>query len=415
MSAVWTRPTPSHVLALAAFLLPLVATLAPMGMAPLLALAALAALAVGGYRDLRRLEPMRIFATLIILLGIVGTASALWSVLPEHSLLEGLRFLAISAAGMTMVAVALGLGERRRELVRRALLWGFVIALGVIAAAVLANEILGPSMPDGALMRWIGRHNRFDRSATTLALAFWPLALGLIGRKRRAQLPVLATATIVIVLSLHSRSAVVCLAVSFLVVPAAWVLPRITAAAIGAGVIALVTIVPALPLDMDFVASVHQRLPWLQDSAVHRLAIWHFAIDRIHDRPLLGWGLDSSRALPNGSDVIVDPRIPDLEKNAGQWMPLHPHNAALQWRLELGLPGAAFATLIVLWLLWRVGTARALPRSQQAGALALVAAALVVAFVSYGFWQAWWQSTLWLVGALALALVRAEPLGAQDS
>jgi hypothetical protein len=41
--------------------------------------------------------------------------------------------------------------------------------------------------------------------------------------------------------------------------------------------------------------------------------------------------------------------------------------------------------------------------------MALVAGALVVALVSYGFWQAWWQSSLWITAALAVALARDEP------
>jgi hypothetical protein len=42
------------------------------------------------------------------------------------------------------------------------------------------------------------------------------------------------------------------------------------------------------------------------------------------------------------------------------------------------------------------------PPATRAAALALIAAALVVAMLSYGFWQAWWQSSLWLIAAIAI-------------
>ena len=65
-------------------------------------------------------------------------------------------------------------------------------------------------------------------------------------------------------------------------------------------------------------------------SAGHRLLIWSFTGDRIAERPLTGWGLDASRAIPGGRDPI---------RPGEAWMPLHPHNAALQLWLELGAPG----------------------------------------------------------------------------
>jgi O-antigen ligase len=134
-----------------------------------------------------------------------------------------------------------------------------------------------------------------------------------------------------------------CLVVALALWPVARTLPRASATLIAAGLIGLIAIFPALPIDMDAVARIHEAVPQLANSAVHRFAIWHFAIDRIAERPLLGWGLDASRALPGGSDLIEDPRLPELARMGGLWMPLHPHNPALQWRLELGLPGAARA------------------------------------------------------------------------
>ena len=93
-----------------------------------------------------------------------------------------------------------------------------------------------------------------------------------------------------------------------------------------------------------------ERLPGLGEtadsfkiSAGHRLLIWSFAGDRIAERPVTGWGLDSSRAIPGGDDPI---------RPRETWMPLHPHNAALQVWLELGAPGAALFALLAA-IVWR--------------------------------------------------------------
>jgi hypothetical protein len=49
------------------------------------------------------------------------------------------------------------------------------------------------------------------------------------------------------------------------------------------------------------------------------------------------------------------------------------------------------------------------PPATRATALALIAAALVVAMLSYGFWQAWWQSSLWLIAALTIVAAPRSP------
>ena len=129
-----------------------------------------------------------------------------------------------------------------------------------------------------------------------------------------------------------------------------------------------------------------------KESAGHRLLIWSFTGNRIAEHPLLGWGLDSSRDIPGGKIVIRPPHE--------TWLPLHPHNAALQVWLELGgigvFPFAAF--FAVLW--YRVAGA-SWPRLYGAAAAASLAAALTIAFLAYGVWQEWWLGTL----AVAMFLV----------
>jgi O-antigen ligase len=138
----------------------------------------------------------------------------------------------------------------------------------------------------------------------------------------------------------------------------------------------------------------------IKGSAWHRLLIWSFAGERIAERPLLGWGLDASRAIPGGTEEIR----PGMKQ-----LPLHPHNAALQLWLELGIPGALLSAFFVGWLWLRLGAA-AWPRLYAAAAGGSLIAALVTASGAYGIWQEWWLGTLGL--ALFAVLVpgrAAEP------
>jgi O-antigen ligase len=166
-----------------------------------------------------------------------------------------------------------------------------------------------------------------------------------------------------------------------------------------AAIFLTIALPPLLPHDRGVVA-IHQAAPWIKYSGIHRLMIWRFTADRIAERPLLGWGMDASRELPGSHTDLAR-----LYPQAGVMpdataLPLHPHNAALQWRVELGLPGGLLCLAIVCWGLWRAVRAPGLTRSYRAGALAWATAALVIGMLSYGAWQAWWLSCLWLTAAL---------------
>jgi O-antigen ligase len=76
----------------------------------------------------------------------------------------------------------------------------------------------------------------------------------------------------------------------------------------------------------------------------------------------------------------------------GQVMPLHPHDAILQWWLELGLVGAVLGAVLATFLWRQAARSGAVP-------LALVAAAMPPLLLSFGIWQSWWLATLFLVAA----------------
>jgi O-antigen ligase len=141
----------------------------------------------------------------------------------------------------------------------------------------------------------------------------------------------------------------------------------------------------------------------LPSSWSHRIVIWQFAAERIFERPVLGWGLDASRSIPGGRAAVPwqmdpDPNDKGNRVSVVQLMPLHPHSIALQLWLELGLLGAAALASLAYLLARRAG--------DDAGLAALVFAGAAICHVSYGAWQTWWLSTLFMVAAAALLLAR---------
>jgi exopolysaccharide production protein ExoQ len=413
-----TEASPGHqgapsrravVLAAAGALAPLASFLDPLALAPLFAVCAAAILALDGRALLRAARTLAPFAIIAAALGAWATLSAAWSIVPRHSFLEGLRLLLVLLGGWVLLAAALELKPRERRLVATC------AAVGLVLATLfgLHEALTDASISRAMLHRPMVLLARFDRAATVLALALWPV---LAAGGRRASWGALCALGVAATLwLLFSTTALLAVLAGLAVFAAALFRPRVTAAALGLALVLFAAAAPfAVPPYRDTIALYHAE-PAIKWSALHRLLIWRFTADHIAERPFLGWGMDASRAIPGGeqhwADLFPNQNLP-ADATA---LPLHPHNAALQWELELGLPGTVLALALVLWGLWRAGFAAGLARAARAAALAWAAAALVIAFLSYGIWQAWWLSALLLTAALLSAAAAETPRDSGDS
>lgn len=123
-------------------------------------------------------------------------------------------------------------------------------------------------------------------------------------------------------------------------------------------------------------------LSWSQ-----RMGYWRHAADWISDHPLRGWGLDASRMFNPG-------------------IKLHPHDAALQIWLELGLIGAMAAA--VFWVALLAGMGRRHRDPAMAVSAATATAYLAFSAFSFGVWQEWWLA-VGALAAVACAAVQRQP------
>jgi O-antigen ligase len=173
---------------------------------------------------------------------------------------------------------------------------------------------------------------------------------------------------------------------------AAWRWPRASIATVGVVAAALMLLAPALALLARATpADLRAAMP---DSWELRLEAWTYALGRIAERPMFGWGFDASRTM---TDTI------QFNGETVQALPLHPHNAGLHIWLETGLVGAGLAAALMLLLARRVARAPGLTRVQATAATAAAAAYVAMAQMSYGVWQEWWVAAVaWAAAATAL-------------
>lgn len=391
---------PAIILAAAGLLAPPLAVLAPLGLAPLLTVAAAALIVTGPRRLLAAGMPLWPLVALWLVLAAFALLSATWSILPGHSLAEGARLLAIGIEGLIALAAARALAAAERERVGIAIVIGTALGAGLLlfelaTGAALAHWIHGWSR--GVIVN----ESRYDRGVTTLVLVLWPAALAL---RRWRILQIVVAATIGFsALVMTSAASLVALIAGFLSFAVALRAPRLVASALAAALIAGAALLPAAVPTYQATVQIQHAAPWIKGSGIHRLLIWRFAAERIADRPLLGWGMDASRELPGGKRDFGT-TLPGIELGPGHdAMPLHPHDALLQWRVELGIPGTILCLAVVVWALHRVGWRFGGGREAQAAALGWAATVTVIALLSFGIWQEWWLSVIWLTASLLAA------------
>ena len=399
------------VLALTLLLAPPVAIYASAGIALLAIMAALAIIALNA---LNRRWPdigAKTVLAALILVAVWGAVSALWSIRPDESLKRALQLAGIFLAGGILLGAAQDLDDGQRKRVAMAAVAGIALALALVFFERLTGGALRRLFEPGVEAPL----SAMNRASTLLVLLSSAPAAYLWRDGRHAGVIALVVGVGAAAFALESASARVAWGVAVTAAILAWFLPRLTVALLAIGVAASILLAPvAVSLLPNPDPRNVERRAHLPPSAAHRALIWHYAAGKIDERPLWGWGLDASRSLPDARAMIpwdMGPQPPGAPRYATiVLMPLHPHNAPLQWRLELGLPGALLGTGVALLALASVERA-AIGRAERAGALALLAAGLTVAVISYGAWQSWWLLGLFLAAAGMAAVSRRASSG----
>ncbi len=379
------------------FLIPPVGVAATMGVVPLFLVAGLCALRIAVLRgQVKACFPM-VLTALVVAFTAYGCLSAVWALDPFRALSLTAKLGFLSLCGMVVIGVLARLEGDERRRIERALLAGFLFAALLMAVAVIYATITDDSL-------WSNHSGdpltTISKGETILGLLLWPVAAALwreSGTHAAAACIAMAIGGFfflphVAVLASLAAGAAACFAVMLF--------KRRAAVIMGLAFSALILLAPLLMRAVPSGDVMFEKVGSVYPSAVHRIYMWHFVTDRIAERPILGWGMDSSRRIPGAHEKLrKDP--------LGLWkqeiLPLHPHNVVLQTWLELGLVGAALMAVLVALVFVqcaRSGT----PLFETALCSAVATGYLAAGSLSYGAWQNWWFSFGWIAAALVLAV-----------
>ena len=350
--------------------------------------------------------------TMLMLLWI-GVSST-YALNTQGSLILFLKLGGYGASGLLLIWIALKYGGA----MKRASGLGHLIGIAAITVAMAIDLVTSGAV--STLLFGATAHSgviNLNATATTyLALLAWPLFVWLRDSGRAWTAILLPTLAFIFAFSFGQFANFVALLAGAVIFVMAMVRPRATAiivAILSAGFVLLAPVTGKLLAPGPWLLSVPSPI---QFSAYHRTKIWEFSAKRIAERPIIGWGIDASRRIPGGNTKLNinrdlqfkyrnNPEVEDRRyRTVIVAMPLHPHNAALQVWLELGLIGAILLAalcggvpLACLRATW--------PRASMAAGLATFSTAYVIAMLSFSLWQSRWNALLWLVAATTIVLL----------
>ena len=382
---------PAKVFLAVAILLPLVALFAPKG---IVILALLAAVLVAARRSVIEAAAgqLRTPIGMLLVLGLGwAAATSIWSPDPVKAVTLSLSLVGLFAAGFVLLGAARSVADAGKKTIATGLMAG-----GVLFLALVAFELAGGGILIG-VVRGDVSPEVFNRGSAILASFMWLFAAVFAARRDNRWGFGFIALSLIALFFLPMFAALLAAVAGLAVFAAVLAAPRPALAVLAIGVAAVILGAPFASLWLFNPENVAAWFPDLPTSWQHRIYLWQFVSQRITEAPVFGWGLDASRAIPGGAAQVTD-RL----ALAAPALPLHPHNAAIQVWLELGLPGivlmAAGAVIAILTL--RKARLDAMPRAAAAAALTTW---LVLAMLSFGIWQNWWLVVPWLLVVLFVA------------
>lgn len=332
-------------------------------------------------------KPDKIDLCLAILAGWLAV-SMIWSYQDHSIALSVLKTVTLLATGIVTMKLASAVELAKREHILDAVevaagIGLAIVLIGTVYALVVGDSLWGTYFSDPL--------TTLNSNAVIIALILWPVAV-ILSRKISKRWIGMAAITVLLLVAIPSMAAVFSVVVGCAILIARRYLGKKGGIIIASTLSLLIMVAPYVVQyseveDYTKPSVVNDASSDVPYSVRHRFAIWSFAVEKIAEKPWFGWGFRASRYIPQEDHRLA----PNMEI-----LPLHPHNLALQTRLELGLPGSLILSALTFLVFYRLATFT--DNDWHSGlAMAPAASWLFVANVSYGMWQSWWIATAFLL------------------
>jgi exopolysaccharide production protein ExoQ len=349
----------------------------------------------------------------VLALTIWGVASLIWTVSFDLSLTVARSLPIIMLGGLLLIMSLQTLNSSNRAIVSRSTISGFFLGISLALIEVTTDYSISKIVH---IVKYGGAWSHYmpgfviNNGISLLVMLLWPTLMFLCYQKHQKLAFIGFTITVYVAAQSLNFAATIAIGVGSLSFLVAFFTPRLIYRVAAIGLTLLVLGAPFVMKALPDAQTIGKDLPELSYSVYPRLVIWQYAANLVMEKPLLGHGIRTSRALSKS-----DTQIAFLYRDKGETLtgntkdiPLHPHSGLIQIWLELGAAGAVLGLALILCILGGISRSSAPPMAKALAFAALVSSLCLIS-VSYGLWQSWWVASLWLQGSLMkLSLVSQE-------
>ena len=344
------------------------------------------------------------FAGLAVLL-VWSLLSSFWSV----DMMLSLKLIAPLAALLAIGLFAMSFQPQDQIQIQNFLMAGFILAIALLIFEASTGNWLTRT---GRSLQWVEIYDGYSsgynvdailkNGVVILTLLIWP-TVGILWRRKMLLIPIsLLIALLLLAVNYNAKTSILALFTGIISITAAHFSNRFTARILAIAFVIGMMATPFLT-GLFLTSSDNQKILRyaksinLPSSAVNRLITWKFVVKNIGEKPVLGWGGNSSKSIPGGNDKYILRDMSTDGKGAivfkDFYLPLHPHNSPLQIWLELGGVGAIIVALFGGILLWRIGGNTG---PENPWLIGTTVAILMFSLLSFGVWQNWWIAAQFL-------------------
>lgn len=319
--------------------------------------------------------------------------TVIWSIDWKHSLVTWLQLAVLVAFGTILISSAKSIQKNKAERVLEYLFLGIGISLVLFLFQKETNGLLYQAFYKlkGEIREY--KVTDMNRAACLLAVIFWPCFIFLFEKYKKYSY-LLALSTFLVIFNLESLSA----KTGFVAGALTFIFFKIFKAkfyhllSIAIIIFAGLFVYTISNLSQKEILEQQTNLP---HSSIHRLLIWNFSFEKIKEKPVFGFGFDSSSEIPGGQKIIkIENKILD---KGWTYLPLHSHNIIMQTWLELGAIGLIILLSSIFILINAIGKS-ALSVNLKATSFAAIAGYFTIALTGFGMWQFWWVSVIFISG-----------------
>ncbi|MCK5284138.1 MAG: O-antigen ligase family protein [Alphaproteobacteria bacterium] len=325
-----------------------------------------------------------VFAGLAIL-------SSLWAVNPEISIERGSKLIILLTSGALLISMVLSLDQTARLFFQKVFPW-IVVIMGILLTFELYLQA-----PIYHIFHSFSVEDPFNLSKLNRGIAIFMLSvfvtLPLVYKQKQRPdrlwlLAALLISTLAIIYKTESQAAHLCFVVGVIFFFFPYHIKTAWYALMGLFVICMISapwIAQGLFNTFPEMIGEHE---WLHHSyADRRMEIWDFVARRALENPLLGFGVEATKAMKDFDTARIYHPTTQI---------LHPHNFVLQIWIEFGILGILLSNSFFIWIFFNISK---LSSKNARQCLPAFMACITLAVVTYGLWQGWW------IGSFILLIV----------